>query len=377
MTRFNRAEVVPENRRQEVFLYEDDGVTPVDLSTNFVGSMAKRQLLGLSGGTLLDATISVDIGLAGNDYTIEFVADGVGAGNVTTSGGGLVVQYHFQTGVSTVAQAKAALLSVNLTLTTTALNTATLTASDVFGPFKLAGGTDSDLFLRRGDVTWVTFGGTFTNTGIDGDWVYEYTQAELDFAGNQVSLRVTKPPRPAKLLLIRYTVNCETIVYDKFSTGADGNSTTLAFVADGAGTGTLDESGYPAIVFHYASGVTTVGDFETAVEASTKLGIFAYGNWSLALTDPDDTFTAAALSSGMSYKQEIFPADMNTPSTTIIEDGHTSDEIQRLILALLCGPASDFRTSTVEVKSLDGTKTRGTLTFDDAGRASFTYGDLT
>jgi len=56
--------------------------------------------------------------------------------------------------------------------------------------FNLAGG---DLKIRLADsLAWVNATGTFTNTGIDGHWVYEAPQAETDTDGNQIELNVVK-----------------------------------------------------------------------------------------------------------------------------------------------------------------------------------------
>jgi hypothetical protein len=69
------------------------------------------------------------------------------------------------------------------------------------------------------------------------------------------------------------------LIYEK-KFGSAGGNTTLSFVGDGSGTGTLNESAYPAIVFHFAPGTTTPANFVTAVGASTHLAVIQAGSTS-------------------------------------------------------------------------------------------------
>lgn len=46
--------------------------------------------------------------------------------------------------------------------------------------------------IRKGGTTWVDAGGTLTNTGIDGHWLYEATQAETNFDGTEFEIKVEK-----------------------------------------------------------------------------------------------------------------------------------------------------------------------------------------
>lgn len=103
----------------------------------------------------------------------------------------------------------------------------------------------------------------------------------------------------ASLDIAPLTANCETVVRAK-SVGTGGNSLTLAFVADGSGTGSLTQSGN-ALTFHYESGVTTVANFETAVAASTIIEV-GTSDGSGTLTSPGDTFSATAFTGGASRK---------------------------------------------------------------------------
>jgi hypothetical protein len=70
---------------------------------------------------------------------------------------------------------------------------------------------------------------------------------------------------------------------------------TIQFVADGSGVGTLDESDPEAVVFHFESGVTTVGNFETAVAAGDVFEVSAAGTGAQILATPNDVFGPTAL----------------------------------------------------------------------------------
>lgn len=59
------------------------------------------------------------------------------------------------------------------------------------------------------------------------------------------------------------------------------------------------------------------------------------------------------------------------------EGSHTLGDIIRLITGVVAGKASNFLTGTIVFNSLNGAKTRLTVTTDETGRLSITVGDLT
>lgn len=91
------------------------------------------------------------------------------------------------------------------------------------------------------------------------------------------------------------TSNCETVIRAR-AAGFGGNAISIQFVADGAGAGSLTQSGY-ALVFHYQSGVTTVANFETAVQASALIEVQTTDGVG-TLTSPGDTFGPVFLTGG-------------------------------------------------------------------------------
>lgn len=102
----------------------------------------------------------------------------------------------------------------------------------------------------------------------------------------------------ASLDLSAVTVRVDTVV-EAAESGEDGNDTTIAFVADGSGVGSLSEGAFPVLVFHYQSGVTTVANFETAVAASTNLAVQTAGTAANVITAVGDTFAAVNLAGGV------------------------------------------------------------------------------
>lgn len=62
---------------------------------------------------------------------------------------------------------------------------------------------------------------------------------------------------------------------------------------------------------------------------------------------------------------------------TVIEGTSTASDIVRGMISVLVGPVLDFTTSTLVFKSLNGAKTRWTVTTGTTGRTAVTQGDLT
>lgn len=104
-----------------------------------------------------------------------------------------------------------------------------------------------------------------------------------------------------ELDLAPLTANVETVVWSR-----DHRPRTLAIVLDGTGAGSLTNAG-DAWTFHAESGVTTVANFETAINASTDLvvkttdgaGTFAAGD-AMAAT----SFTASPVGGALSSAKE-------------------------------------------------------------------------
>ncbi len=47
--------------------------------------------------------------------------------------------------------------------------------------------------IRKGDFSWIPAGGSLTNTGVDGKWVYEALQAETNYVGTEFEVMFVPP----------------------------------------------------------------------------------------------------------------------------------------------------------------------------------------
>ncbi len=61
----------------------------------------------------------------------------------------------------------------------------------------------------------------------------------------------------------------------------------------------------------------------------------------------------------------------------LVEGAHTQDDLQRLLVGVIAGTVSNFTSDTLVFKSLNGAKTRITITRDATGRLTDPTGDLT
>jgi len=104
--------------------------------------------------------------------------------------------------------------------------------------------------------------------------------------------RVTLYPIAADLELSSWCVHADGVI-ESAITGPDGNAVTLELVADGFGAGSLDESAWPAIVYHFENGVTTELDLETKIGLGTKLVVQTIGTPTALLETADANGTHA------------------------------------------------------------------------------------
>ncbi len=100
----------------------------------------------------------------------------------------------------------------------------------------------------------------------------------------------------ASLNLATKTTNCNTVIRSKRA-DTSSNSYTIAFVAGGSGVGALTLVG-TAYTFTFATAVTTVTNFETAVAASVFLEVQTAGTGANLLAVVVDEFAATALAGG-------------------------------------------------------------------------------
>lgn len=192
MARFRKNESIAAKRRVKIYVYQDDNITPAPTTETFAAVAAHVALTGTHHATLTwNAT-----GLGGNAITIELVADGSGTGSLTHVGS--VYKFHYQTGVTTMANFVTAAAGV---FTFSGHTPADVLAStgDTQGPLALAGGVDFGFEVSQGSPTYQAAVGTWSfctrnfGTAIIGCIQYEFTQPELNFLGSEVQLKLEYP----------------------------------------------------------------------------------------------------------------------------------------------------------------------------------------
>lgn len=88
-------------------------------------------------------------------------------------------------------------------------------------------------------------------------------------------------------------------VIEAVTPGDGGLTVELVGDSPAAGGVTVDESGAPAIVIHYESGVSTVADVETEIGGAALIQVSATGTGATVLTAPADDVPATALTGGV------------------------------------------------------------------------------
>lgn len=389
MARFRKNESIAAKRRVSIYVTEDDGVTPADPGTDW---SAQKATCNPAGTTHLTSAI-LQYSIAGAFYTsqlrtIKFVGDGSGTGSVATSANDWT--FHFAPGTTTVGNARTALAAAHDSDTGTIAFTGTWTDADVlasgdaFGPLPFVGGFDIALRIRQGTSSYGFTAGTLTNTtdgptfapdsNVPGEWIYEFTQSELNFVGSEVGLRLFRPSVQA-LALFAGTHFAQILAANP---GSGGNVYTFQTAAGGSGTGALTKSGN-AYTFTYASGTTTMGNMAAALAADGVLTLLPNSD-SDVLTSTGDTLGPIPFTGGFDgFAKSIISCEMNDAADfdSIGEGSATYGDMQRAIISAVLQKVGDFRTGTYAFKSQDGSKTRWTVQVDASGRITSTPGDLT
>lgn len=167
-----------------------------------------------------------------------------------------------------------------------------------------------------------------------------------------------------------------TIVLDAFASAVDDfyNSALLVIVS-GTGAGqfrTVSDYVGSTKTVTPSSNFTTAPD-NTSVFVLIAMPITAVGSTVNAnvVSMATDAISAAAVSSAAADKIGL------ANWAQIGEGAHTYGDLARGQVAAFVAPATDFRTGTITIKSLNGAKTRWIITTDDSGRLTCTPVDLT
>lgn len=137
--------------------------------------------------------------------------------------------------------------------------------------------------------------------------------------------------------------------------------TKVVFTTTGSGTNKITVTGAGSAVQRGLDGLFTyeATQAETNTDASEFTVIIEDGQVTYARS-----FTTVAMG-------------IDTAMNSLAEGSNTYGDLLRLLAGVLGGKVADFRTGTLVFKSLDGTKTRLTVTTDASGRLTTTIGDLT
>lgn len=371
MAKFRKNEATAAKRRVALYVYLSDGVTPAPLATNWAAVAASVALIGTHHATVQATTP----GVGGNVLTIKLKNDGAGAGNLTNSGNDYT--FHYATGVTTMANLATALTASGVLTLAGYTGTDVLTnPGDTQGPLALVLGQDIGFRVRAGAFAYADSAGTNTNTGVDGEWVYEATQAELNFTGSEFGVKVDRPDQQAVVQLVGTQAGRLRVL----APGSLGNGYTFTTAADGAGAGSMTNVGN-AYTFHYATGVTTMTNLATAL-AATGLFELVAGSFTGAntLVSAGDTQGPLAFAGGFDgFLRRIVTCEMNDAAdfASIGEGANTYGDMLRGIFSGVLCKVADFRTGTYVFRDAADTKNRWTVIADASGRISIVAGDLT
>jgi hypothetical protein len=290
------------------------------ISTNPTNAKAELDLDTPSAA--LDTIVQAKLrGTGGNSITIAMAADSDPAGGVTIEEVGNVITIHVEDGVSTVLDVETAITAESTLIEVKTAGTAAtvLAGADAFAATALAGGTTETVTIG---TTVYTFVNAATTTAFDVEIGAASTNT-LDNLIAAINLTAGAGTVYGSATTIHPTVRAFAGAGDTMVVHTKSNLTltavgtliattetcancawgaaTLADGTDGTNV-TFDVSG-TAITCHFASGYSTVADFEEAlaadVSASALLRVKTAGTTPLyLLVVTDDDFAATALAGG-------------------------------------------------------------------------------
>lgn len=353
---WNRNEPLPEKRRVKLFVYDLDG-QPASASTLFDGD---GELLVDKGdghevaadGTLVntdrplviadDAIEAVDTvndrltltghGLLTGDGPVQFTTDNTLPGGIGAATDYWVIRFDDDE-ISLATSLANALAGTKVDLTSAGAGTNTLvdTAS-----------------TRRLN---------------DGAWIYEASQAEINYRGTYFTVAIRKTGFLDSIMNV--DLRDEQQLYA--GTAAGGGASTLTLANDASATNDTYKDAVAIIVGGTGAGqANTVASYVGGTRVATMARAWA--------TQPDNT-SQIVLVPAPSGANPTSVAD--AVGARVVEGVHTHDDLMRLLVGIMAGTTSDYTTDTIAAKSLNGAKTRITWTVDEPGRLSLVIGDLT
>lgn len=148
----------------------------------------------------------------------------------------------------------------------------------------------------------------------------------------------------ASLDMATKTTHINTVIQAKVA-GTAGNSFTITSTADGAGVGSLTLSGSD-YTFHYATGVTTVANFETLITASANLEVKTPGTGATLIVAVVDAFSSTALAGGAAaVKAEFALAGIGSGALDTVVRAATAGAAGNAITIVVIGDSTTTATA--------------------------------
>ncbi len=357
MPTWNRNEPIAAKRRAPLFVYDIDG-QPAVATTLFTGT---NELLVDKGdgnyvaalGTLSttkrplvvadDVIEAVDIGAA---ETLTLTAHGLVTGDgpvqFTTTGA-------LPGGIAAATDYWVIWVSANLISLATSLANA-------------LAGTKVDLTSVGSGVNTLVDTAS-TQRLNDGAWLYEASQAEINYRGAYFAIRIAKTNFKDSI----YSVDLADQAQQHAGTAAAGGASTLTLDAAASATNDLYKDAIVIVV-----GGTGVGQVNTIASyvGATKVATMARA-WAI---NPDATSQVVIVPAPSGANPSSVAASV---WSALGEGANTYGDLVRGLIGSGVGVTSGYTTGTIVAKSLNGAKTRWTWTVDSTGRLTATPGDLT
>jgi hypothetical protein len=187
MTSWVKNQPVAALRRATILIYEDDGVTPAPMATDFTGCTTIRE----GNNAYVSAAGSlINVGIDGEWYYEATQPE-------TNVDATEVVIKVDKVGFATAR----AIAAIDFSSTTWVKNqtVASLRRATVFvyeddgvTPAPMATDFTGCVTIREGNNAYTGAVGSFVNVGVDGEWYYEATQTETNVDATEVVVRVVK-----------------------------------------------------------------------------------------------------------------------------------------------------------------------------------------
>lgn len=198
----------------------------------------------------------------------------------------------------------------------------------------------------------------------DGCWMYEASQAEINYRGSYFGIRISKAN--FRDYALNVDLRDEQQQHAGVAVAGAGGTITL----DAAASATNDFYKDAIVILVGGTGVGQVNTVSSYVGA-TKVATMAR-NWAIS-PDASSQFVIVPAPSGANPTSVA-----DAVWAKVLEGAHTAADLMRLAIGILAGAVADYTTGTYAYKSLNGAKTRATITANQTGRtANPVIGDLT